>query len=156
MKNPDYHLPLPPISQCQQKGIVTIQALYQAKSQDSNRFHDMGFLQDLRYNGNIMTFKKHIRLFPETRTCFFKKTYVFIFKSVSLPQEMEKEPSLSYQSLKPINTMGKFINPFTDFGFHRIFGQEVHKELLIDFLNQLFFGENRTSARTILNVGFIY
>ncbi|WP_345799053.1 PD-(D/E)XK nuclease family transposase [Parabacteroides chongii] len=33
--------------------------------------------------------------------------------------------------------MGKFINPFTDFGFHRIFGQEVHKELLIDFLNQL-------------------
>ena len=53
-------------------------------------------------------------------------------------------------------TMGKFINPFTDFGFHRIFGQEVHKELLIDFLNQLFFGENRTSARMILNVGFIY
>ena len=51
--------------------------------------------------------------------------------------------------------MGKFINPFTDFGFHRIFGQEVHKELLIDFLNQLFFGENRTSARMILNVGFI-
>jgi len=49
--------------------------------------------------------------------------------------------------------MGKFINPFTDFGFHRIFGQE---ELLIDFLNQLFFGENRTSARMILNVGFIY
>ena len=46
--------------------------------------------------------------------------------------------------------MGKFINPFTDFGFHRIFGQEVHKELLIDFLNQLFFGENRTSARMIL------
>ena len=52
--------------------------------------------------------------------------------------------------------MGKFINPFTDFGFHRIFGQEVHKELLIDFLTQLFFGENRTSARMILNVGFIY
>ena len=46
--------------------------------------------------------------------------------------------------------MGKFINPFTDFGFHRIFGQEVHKELLIDFMNQLFFGENRTSARMIL------
>ena len=27
--------------------------------------------------------------------------------------------------------MGRFINPFTDFGFHRIFGQEIHKELLI-------------------------
>lgn len=33
--------------------------------------------------------------------------------------------------------MGRLINPFTDFGFHRIFGQEVRKELLIDFLNQL-------------------
>ena len=46
LKNPDYRLPLPPISRCQQKGIVTIQALYQAKSQDNNRFHDMRFLQD--------------------------------------------------------------------------------------------------------------
>lgn len=81
MKNTDYRLPLPPISQCRQKGIVTIQASYQAKSQDNNRFHDMRFLQDPRYYGNFMTFKKHVRLFPETRTCFFKKTYVFIFKS---------------------------------------------------------------------------
>ena len=47
--------------------------------------------------------------------------------------------------------MGKFINPFTDFGFHRIFGQEVHKELLIDFLNQLFFGEHDIEDITFLN-----
>ena len=46
MKNPDYRLPLPPISRRQQKGIVTIQALYQAKSQDNNRFQDIKFLQD--------------------------------------------------------------------------------------------------------------
>ena len=39
--------------------------------------------------------------------------------------------------LKRYLAMGRFINPFTDFGFHRIFGQEIHKELLIDFLNQL-------------------
>ena len=38
--------------------------------------------------------------------------------------------------------MGKFINPFTDWGFKRIFGQEVNKELLIDFLNELFAGEH--------------
>ena len=31
----------------------------------------------------------------------------------------------------------KYINPFTDFGFKRIFGEEVNKDLLIDFLNQL-------------------
>ena len=30
-----------------------------------------------------------------------------------------------------------FINPYTDFGFKRLFGQEGTKDLLIDFLNQL-------------------
>jgi hypothetical protein len=29
----------------------------------------------------------------------------------------------------------KYINPFTDFGFKRLFGEEANKELLIDFLN---------------------
>ncbi|MBM6670098.1 PD-(D/E)XK nuclease family transposase, partial [Phocaeicola coprophilus] len=31
--------------------------------------------------------------------------------------------------------MARFINPFTDMGFKRIFGQEINKDLLIDFLN---------------------
>jgi len=31
----------------------------------------------------------------------------------------------------------KYINPFTDFGFKRLFGEEVNKDLLIDFLNSL-------------------
>ena len=30
-----------------------------------------------------------------------------------------------------------FINPFTDFGFKKIFGEEPNKDLLIDFLNEL-------------------
>ena len=30
-----------------------------------------------------------------------------------------------------------YINPFTDFGFKRLFGTEENKDLLIDFLNQL-------------------
>ena len=47
--------------------------------------------------------------------------------------------------------MGKFINPFTDFGFHRIFGQEVHKELLIDFLNELLKDERHIVDITFLN-----
>ncbi len=34
--------------------------------------------------------------------------------------------------LKPI-----YINPFTDFGFKKLFGNEQHPEILIDFLNQL-------------------
>ena len=31
----------------------------------------------------------------------------------------------------------KFINPFTDFGFKKIFGEEASKPLLMDFLNAL-------------------
>jgi predicted transposase/invertase (TIGR01784 family) len=31
----------------------------------------------------------------------------------------------------------KYINPFTDFGFKRLFGEELNKDLLMDFLNEL-------------------
>jgi predicted transposase/invertase (TIGR01784 family) len=31
----------------------------------------------------------------------------------------------------------KYINPFTDFGFKRLFGEEMNKDLLLDFLNVL-------------------
>ena len=31
----------------------------------------------------------------------------------------------------------KYINPLTDFGFKKLFGEEVNKELLVDFLNEL-------------------
>lgn len=31
----------------------------------------------------------------------------------------------------------KYINPFTDFGFKKLFGSEPNKDLLIDFLNQV-------------------
>jgi predicted transposase/invertase (TIGR01784 family) len=31
----------------------------------------------------------------------------------------------------------KYINPFTDFGFKKLFGEEPHKDLLISFLNTL-------------------
>ena len=37
--------------------------------------------------------------------------------------------------------MAKFINPFTDWGFKKIFGQEINKDLLIKFLNDLLDGE---------------
>jgi predicted transposase/invertase (TIGR01784 family) len=30
-----------------------------------------------------------------------------------------------------------YVNPFTDFGFKKIFGEEASKSLLIDFLNAL-------------------
>jgi predicted transposase/invertase (TIGR01784 family) len=31
----------------------------------------------------------------------------------------------------------KYINPYTDFGFKKLFGEEGIKDLLVDFLNQL-------------------
>lgn len=46
--------------------------------------------------------------------------------------------------------MAKFINPFTDVGFKRIFGQEISKPLLINFLNNLLEGE-----RCIVNLTFL-
>lgn len=39
--------------------------------------------------------------------------------------------------------MGRFINPFTDVGFKRIFGQEMSKPILIEFLNSLLVGERK-------------
>jgi predicted transposase/invertase (TIGR01784 family) len=33
--------------------------------------------------------------------------------------------------------MAKYINPYTDFGFKKLFGEEGNKDLLIDFWNQL-------------------
>ena len=39
--------------------------------------------------------------------------------------------------------MGRFINPFTDTGFKILFGQELSKPLLIDFLNNLLAGKDR-------------
>jgi predicted transposase/invertase (TIGR01784 family) len=36
-----------------------------------------------------------------------------------------------------LTTTDRYINPYTDFGFKKLFGSEVNKELLIDFLNEL-------------------
>ena len=47
--------------------------------------------------------------------------------------------------------MGKYINPFTDIGFKRIFGQEFSKPLLIDFLNNLLVGERQIVDITFLD-----
>ncbi|MBP8757918.1 MAG: Rpn family recombination-promoting nuclease/putative transposase [Prevotella sp.] len=53
---------------------------------------------------------------------------------------METEDRKKYQ----------FINPFTDMGFKKIFGQEITKDLLIDFLNDLLIGE-----REITDIQFL-
>ena len=43
----------------------------------------------------------------------------------------------------------KYLNPFTDFGFKKIFGEEASKPLLLDFLNALL-----PSADKIVDLNF--
>ncbi len=45
----------------------------------------------------------------------------------------------------------KYINPFTDFGFKKIFGEEASKVLLIDFLNALLPITNQIKDLTFRN-----
>lgn len=45
----------------------------------------------------------------------------------------------------------KYINPYTDFGFKKIFGEEASKPLLIDFLNSLLPENNQIVGLTFKN-----
>ena len=56
-------------------------------------------------------------------------------------------------------TEERYISLLTDFGFKRIFGTDPNKDLLIDFLNSLFDGEQVVKDVTYLNsehVGDVY
>ena len=46
----------------------------------------------------------------------------------------------------------RYINPYTDFGFKKIFGSDMNKDLLISFLNALLDGKERIENLTYLNV----
>lgn len=45
----------------------------------------------------------------------------------------------------------RYVNPYTDFGFKKLFGTEMNKELLISFLNALLHGEQTVVDVTYLN-----
>ena len=57
------------------------------------------------------------------------------------------------RSIREIEEMGegKFINPYTDFGFKKLFGTPLNKELLISFLNSLFDKKEEVKDLTYLN-----
>ncbi len=48
--------------------------------------------------------------------------------------------------------MSKYINPYTDFGFKRLFGTEGNKDLLVDFLNCLMPAKHRITDLNFRNV----
>ena len=45
----------------------------------------------------------------------------------------------------------RYVNPYTDFGFKKLFGTAMNKELLISFLNALFSGREVVRDITYLN-----
>lgn len=45
----------------------------------------------------------------------------------------------------------RYVNPYTDFGFKKLFGTELNKDLLISFLNALFKGKPEITDLTYLN-----
>ena len=49
------------------------------------------------------------------------------------------------------NNADKYINPFTDFGFKKLFGTEVNKDLLMDFLNELIHSAGEIQEVNYLN-----
>jgi predicted transposase/invertase (TIGR01784 family) len=48
--------------------------------------------------------------------------------------------------------MATYINPYTDFGFKKLFGEEANKDVLIDFLNALLPSHHQISDLTFHNV----
>lgn len=60
---------------------------------------------------------------------------------------------MTERSIREIEEMGegKYINPYTDFGFKKLFGTPLNKDLLISFLNSLFEGKEVVRDLTYLN-----
>ena len=45
----------------------------------------------------------------------------------------------------------RYINPYTDFGFKKLFGTEMNKDLLASFINSLLHGREQIKELTYLN-----
>ena len=60
---------------------------------------------------------------------------------------------MTHRSMQEIEEMkgAKYINPYTDFGFKKLFGTPLNKDLLISFLNSLFDGKEVVQDLTYLN-----
>ena len=57
-----------------------------------------------------------------------------------------------YDTMGTEGIRDRYINPYTDFGFKKLFGSAINKELLISFLNALLEGKEEIKDVTYLNV----
>ena len=64
---------------------------------------------------------------------------------------MEKKETKKGEKTMQVEIKERYINPYTDFGFKKLFGTELNKDLLISFLNALLNGEQEITDLTYLN-----
>ena len=64
---------------------------------------------------------------------------------------MEKKETKKGEKTMQVEIKERYINPYTDFGFKKLFGSELNKDLLISFLNALLNGEQEITDLTYLN-----
>jgi predicted transposase/invertase (TIGR01784 family) len=58
--------------------------------------------------------------------------HIFQMAILREPTEVLADPTA-----EDFGEIGTYVNPFTDFGFKRLFGQELSSDILIDFLNEV-------------------
>ena len=64
---------------------------------------------------------------------------------------MENTETKKGEKTMQVEVTERYINPYTDFGFKKLFGTELNKDLLISFLNALLNGEQEITDLTLLN-----
>ena len=52
---------------------------------------------------------------------------------------------------KKIFNEDRYVNPYTDFGFKKLFGTEMNKDLLLSFINSLLHDKEKIKSLTYLN-----
>lgn len=72
---------------------------------------------------------------------------IFANVTVKINKEMTDRSMQEIEEMKG----AKYINPYTDFGFKKLFGTPLNKDLLISFLNSLFDGKEVVQDLTYLN-----
>ena len=91
-------------------------------------------------------------LWRENNKCYICKRKYNLTLSINRNKHIHSKTAVN--ETKPLgkqSVMAKFINPFTDIGFKRIFGQDISKPLLIDFLNCLLEREHKIVDLTFLD-----
>ena len=62
-----------------------------------------------------------------------------------------EEKRIKGEKAMEVEISERYINPYTDFGFKKLFGSELNKDLLISFLNALFHDKPEITDLTYMN-----